>query len=344
MKEPTFMYHSLKSALAGISLIAGISASVPAHALSLSFPVDCIYGETCFIQNYVDVDPADNKAQDYTCGSLVYDGHKGTDFRLRNLDEMEKGVNVLAAAPGVVRGIRDEMPDEGITDTNRNNVAQKECGNGIVILHEDGWETQYCHMKLKTIRVKPGEKIERGQILGQVGLSGLTEFPHLHLAIRKNGKVIDPFLGTAVATDNPPVCGASTSASLWEPGTRSTLHYIPTAILGLGFTTKIPTKEDVRKGQHQEEHIGNRAAALLFWTDVYGLQKGDKALTELLSPEGDTLASHEDVFDRNKALMFSYIGKKRRGYTWPAGTYKGRYTIIRNGEEVLRHEAELLVR
>ncbi len=44
-------------------------------------------------------------------------------------------------------------------------------------------------MRKGTLRVKPGDIIKRGQILGLIGLSGNTTFPHVHLAVRHAGRV-----------------------------------------------------------------------------------------------------------------------------------------------------------
>ena len=80
-------------------------------------PLNCEYGKTCFIQNYVDHDPGPGRA-DFRCGRLSYDGHHGTDFRLRDEVDMERGVYVAAAAPGVVKAIRDGMADISVRDVS----------------------------------------------------------------------------------------------------------------------------------------------------------------------------------------------------------------------------------
>ena len=43
------------------------------------------------------------------------------------------------------------------------------------------------------MQVKTDEVVEAGTVLGQIGLSGRTQFPHVHLSVRKDGKVVDPF-------------------------------------------------------------------------------------------------------------------------------------------------------
>ena len=59
----------------------GAGFAFPAWALDLALPVDCTLGETCYIQQYFDHDPS-TVWGDFTCGTLAYDGHDGTDFAL----------------------------------------------------------------------------------------------------------------------------------------------------------------------------------------------------------------------------------------------------------------------
>ena len=85
-----------------------------------------------------------------------------------------------------------------------------------VIRHGDGWETQYCHMRRGSITVLPGDRVAMGQVLGQVGMSGESEFPHLELSLRENGAVVDPF-----DPDGAITCGVS-DETLWTvpPGSK----------------------------------------------------------------------------------------------------------------------------
>src|SRR5262245_17608090 len=163
-----------------------------AHAIELGRPIDCEIGRTCFIQNYVDHD-ASPDVRDYRCGTLTYNGHNGTDFRLPTVAAQRSGVNVLAAADGQVLRTRDGMADISISAAGAPSVADRECGNGVVISHAEDWETQYCHLAQGSLRVKAGDRVVAGQPIGHVGLSGKTEFPHLHLTVRRGGKVVDPF-------------------------------------------------------------------------------------------------------------------------------------------------------
>ena len=70
-------------------------------------------GQTCYIEDYVDLDPGDGHT-DYRCGIKSRDGHKGTDIGLLSEQQMTQGVNVIAAASGRVRAVRDGLPDRPV--------------------------------------------------------------------------------------------------------------------------------------------------------------------------------------------------------------------------------------
>lgn len=63
-------------------------------------------------------------------------------------------------------------------------------GNKIVIDHKNGFRTVYAH--LKSINVKVGQKVEKGQAIGIMGSTGNSTGIHLHFEIYKNGKLQNP--------------------------------------------------------------------------------------------------------------------------------------------------------
>lgn len=63
-------------------------------------------------------------------------------------------------------------------------------GRMVEIDHGNGLTSRYAHMS--RIRVKEGEKLETGAILGDVGNSGRSTGPHLHYEVRRNGDALDP--------------------------------------------------------------------------------------------------------------------------------------------------------
>jgi len=63
-------------------------------------------------------------------------------------------------------------------------------GNNITIDNGFGYETRYAHMS--TFKVKRGEKVKRGSVIGYVGNTGTSTGPHIHYEVHKNGKAVDP--------------------------------------------------------------------------------------------------------------------------------------------------------
>ncbi len=303
--------------------VAATDARPPVGAPSLEIPIDCQVGVECFVQNFVDVDPSPDYL-DFSCGHLSYDGHKGTDFRLPDLPSMHHGVIVRAAAPGVIRAVRDGMPDISVRDADPESIKGREAGNAVAIRHAQGWETQYSHMRKGSVSVKPGQKVLAGDKLGLVGLSGQTEFPHLHFAVRHDGKPIDPFSGLPMGRG----CG-DTDNALWSQAAASQLSYLATGLLGNGFTDAIPKAEQARAGKHSHATLPGDAPLIIYWVDVFGTQTGDVQRMRLSAPDGTVLASAEQVLDRTQAQRFSYIGKRLRAPSWPPGTYRAEYTLSR---------------
>jgi murein DD-endopeptidase MepM/ murein hydrolase activator NlpD len=63
-------------------------------------------------------------------------------------------------------------------------------GNGVLLSHSDQLETLYAHMA--RVRVKSGQKVSRGDILGDMGRTGNATGVHLHYEVRLNGRPVDP--------------------------------------------------------------------------------------------------------------------------------------------------------
>ncbi|HAS43739.1 MAG TPA: peptidase M23 [Microscillaceae bacterium] len=63
-------------------------------------------------------------------------------------------------------------------------------GNTVDIDHGYNYVTRYAHMA--SFKVKPGDKVKRGQCIGYVGSTGFSTAPHVHYEVLKNGKQIDP--------------------------------------------------------------------------------------------------------------------------------------------------------
>jgi hypothetical protein len=292
-------------------------------------PIACQVGTTCFIQNYMDGDPSSG-VRDYNCGDRTYDGHDGTDFRLPSLAEQRAGVDVIAAATGTVIGVRDGMADISIRETGAESVKGRECGNGVVLTHAGGWVTQYCHMARGSIRVNKGQSVDAGAPLGRVGLSGDTEFPHLHFAVRLEQTKIDPF--AYGAADG--ACGGG--VSLWSAALRPELHYRQREIINTGFAAGPVTMEQIESGEARRHPPTPNSPALVAYGRAIGLEAGDVIEIAISAPDGSLFAQQRDnPLDHSKAQYFLMVGRKRHAAPWPSGVYTARYRVLRESKGVL---------
>jgi len=319
-------------------LVALLPAAWTAEAAErrqwLDFPVDCRLGETCYIQNYVDRDPGPGW-QDLACTHLGYDGHKGTDIALADERSIERGVAVRAAADGVVRGVRDGMPDIRFGTPGAPDVTNRECGNGVVIDHGEGWETQYCHLRSGSVAVAPNTPVRAGDKLGEVGQSGKAAFPHLHFEVRKDGNPIDPMDGQPKGTACDPrlAAGATPADPLW----RVAVPFTGSGVIALGFTDRELDQEALRADSSPVTVTSVWAPVLVFWVRTFGLRDGDIQAIEITGPDGQVLArSRTQPLDGSKVMSFLLAGVRRPGEAFPAGTYHGRYQALRerDGEMV----------
>ncbi|MBB5723143.1 hypothetical protein FHS72_002780 [Loktanella ponticola] len=304
------------------TLLTSLAATSAAGDIPLALPIDCTLGDTCHIQQTVDHDPTSG-ASDFSCGLLTYDGHKGTDFALPSLAAQAAGVNVVAAAPGTVHGVRDGMADILQISPNAPDVTEKECGNGVVVSHGNGWETQYCHLANGSVAVETGDTVAIGTVLGQVGLSGQTQFPHLHLSVRHNGNVVDPF-----DPDGAITCDAPSDNTLWSDAIDVPAGGIITA----GFAPAIPEYADVKAGTANAGTL-RRSDNLVVWGYIFGGQIGDEITLTINGPDGEVI-DQTVLLDRNQSQLFRATGRKAPRTGWPSGAYTGSIAFIR-GDDIL---------
>ena len=95
--------------------------------------------------------------------------HKGTDFAA------PYGTPIMATASGTV------------TESSRRGGN----GNYVKVRHNGTYSTQYLHMKRRKVRV--GEFVQQGDVIGWVGMTGNTSGPHVCYRFWKNGRQVDPF-------------------------------------------------------------------------------------------------------------------------------------------------------
>jgi murein DD-endopeptidase MepM/ murein hydrolase activator NlpD len=318
-----------------------LSAAIDAKAeevISLALPIKCQPGLTCFFQNYVDHDVSD-KVRDYRCGGRSYDGHDGTDIRIRNLEMQRQGIEVLAAAPGRVIGTRNDMEDISVKTAGKAAIAGKECGNGVMLEHEGGWRTQYCHMAKGSVRVKAGDQMTTGQPIGLVGLSGDTEFFHLHFTVRHRGKIVDPFAYGAPENS----CGGG--RSIWAASLGEQTQYKPREIIDHGFAGIATTMELIESGEIGKHPVTPGSDALVAYVRAIGLQAGDQQSLAVQGPSGTSISTNSlPALDRDKAQFLVISGKKSTAAAWPPGRYTATYRVTSDGAEVLRKSFDVEMR
>ena len=135
-------------------------------------------------------------------------------------------------------------------------------------------------MKQGSVQVDPGETVAAGTALGQVGLSGRSEFPRLHLTVRRNGTDIDPF-----DPDQTLTCGEVPAQTLKSDA----LPYRPGGVISIGFSTDIPTYDAIKAGIPNPEMLPPDASVLVLWAYAFGSRAGDQMLLEIIGPKGKTL-------------------------------------------------------
>lgn len=312
--------------IAGAALAVLTFGAMPSPAQDaprLGVPVACPADAGCLVRSFVDHDPGPGVA-DWRCGRLTYDGHKGTDIRVPDGTAMARGIQVLAAAPGKVLRLRDEMDDVSIRVTGADAVKGREAGNSVIIDHGGGWETQYSHLRKGSVAVSPGETVAAGQPLALIGLSGNTEFTHLHFEVRRDGAAIDPYTGAAMsdACDRP-------GAPLWTDAALAALAYREDAVFDAGFAGERADPWIARAGGYAAFAPETGSPALVFWIDMLGRRTGDRQSIRLIGPDGSVLAEANDTTDEAHMQWFQFVGRKRPETGWPAGRYRGAYTLTR---------------
>ena len=94
---------------------------------------------------------------------------------------MPVGTDVLAARDGVVFDVIGTNYSGG---TNREKHLKS--ANIVRILHDDGTFAVYAHLSWDSIRVRPGDRVQRGQYIADSGNTGFSSGPHLHFAVQRN--------------------------------------------------------------------------------------------------------------------------------------------------------------
>ncbi len=342
---PTILRSIARGLISASLLLLGLNPALAERPpFLLEVPFVCPQGQRCPIEVHVDHDPGPG-IKDFACGTVTYDGHSGIDVRAEDLIAVAQGVPVVAAAAGTVAIVQDDIRDHSPFDYDQEEARTSSvCGNRVVISHGPEWSTHYCHLRQGPSPVQVGQEVKAGDLLGHIGMSGSTNFPHfqfnlLHTPPGKRTDV-DPFAPDGFSE----ACTSDISQSLWSPKAQRELAYASPAIANLGFAEGAVTNRGIENGTYKSQRVGSDSPALVFYARTIGLDKGDVQRITVLSPDGSVLVENTaDPLNRPRLQSFIFTGRKLRANRWPAGTYIGFYEVLRNGRVVLSAEETLTI-
>ena len=207
-------------------------------------------------------------------------------------------------------------------------------GNGVVIDHGGGWTTQYCHLKNGSVAVQQGQRVGARTVLGQVGLSGQTQFPHVHIVLREKGAVVDPFNPSGNVS-----CGLrAPEETLW----RDPMPYVAGGLIDIGVSTEIPDYQDVKAGTAAATQLTPDSAALVVFGFGYGSKPGDVMRLSISGPAGEIITKNVEIA-KQQAQLFRAVGKKRPSGGWPPGSYTAAVTFLRAGAVLDQQDTEFTI-
>jgi hypothetical protein len=104
------------------------------------------------------------------------------------------GARIHAVASGTVVAARDNLPEvPPFTETDNNPTVRKPgdfAGNNVVERIAPGRYAVYCHMQTESVRVRVGQRLRTGQVIGLLGNTGNTTGPHLHFGIQGGPNIL----------------------------------------------------------------------------------------------------------------------------------------------------------
>jgi len=227
-----------------------------------------------------------DQVEDYQCGTFSYDlsggyNHSGTDFFLwpfpwLKMDNEE--VEVVAAADGVIVYKQDGNYD-------RNCENNYEDWNAVYLLHADGSQSWYGHLKANSLTNKEiGESVSRGEFLGIPGSSGSSLAPHLHFEVYdSDNKLIDPFMGP---------CNNLINESKW----LDQLPYMDAGINKISTNHTLPIFPECPEQEITNETNQFFSGDTIFLLSYYRyLNTGDTIITTIKRPDGSKHSEWEWV-------------------------------------------------
>jgi hypothetical protein len=147
-------------------------------------------------------------------------------------------------------------------------------------------------MKEGSVTVFMGEQVGTGDVIGQVGLSGWTQFPNVHISVRRSGAVVDPF-----APDGDRGCGAEAKNTLWNVP----LDTPAGGLISVGFANDVPDYDRVKAGT-AAANVLSADAPIILWAFAFGARTGDVVSITINGQDGAFFKT-DDVLTREQALF-----------------------------------------
>jgi hypothetical protein len=309
----------------------GITTNPP---IELILPVSCQLEENCWFVNYPDIDLTEG-LKDYSNGIFTYNGNLGTEIAIQSLPQMQKGIPVVAAQDGTVifttNNVEDNLPlAQG---TNVNNLPF--CGNSVVIEHNPGWQTVYCHLKKGSVSVKKGDFVRKGNKIAEVGASGRAVFPHLYFAVLGDGACFDPFSGKQLSANE----GTEGKTEMkqykpfWSPVVKDKLTYREVAVVNVGVSTEDPTPDRIKEGEYQNVEIKTGIDSIVLWIYGFHFKKGDFIKAVLQNPTGARISYEMKTINNDEREKVVFFRVPKPAFGWRAGKYKGSFEVMRPGSK-----------
>lgn len=210
------------------------------------------------------------------------------------------------------------------SEADRVAVAHKKCGNGMIVDHGGGFETQYCHLRQGSLAAKRGDAVKRGQKLGEIGASRLAEFPHVHVTVRHDGKTIDPVTGSELLAGC--LRAGEPTRSLFGPEIIAALAKGESELIAYGLADG-PVDHAALSVSGPPPQATIASPAIVDWGWFINLRKGDRIVVLLSGPNGQQISfNRSEPLDRAKATYSAFAGKK--GAPKP-GVYKVKVAVER---------------
>jgi murein DD-endopeptidase MepM/ murein hydrolase activator NlpD len=110
-------------------------------------------------------------------------GHTARRHPDRPGDWLGYGADVLAVADATVADVRGDMVESASVSGNPKHVLADDAGNFVALRLDDGRYVFYEHLRPGSIKVVLGQHVRRGEVLAELGFTGASTGPHLHLHV-----------------------------------------------------------------------------------------------------------------------------------------------------------------